>query len=408
MRRRVVVTGIGIASPIGSTPEAVVASLRAERTGVATMPAWAEYEGLKTRLGAPVTDADLRFPRKRVRTMGRVARLALYATDRALADAGIAPDDLPKERTGVSYGSTHGSSEAMEATMGRVFRDKTFAGMPSSAYFKFMSHTVAANLGIAYGIHGRIYTTCSACTSGSQGIGYGYEAVRAGLCDVMLCGGAEELHPIHAGVFDVMFATSTAYNDDPTRSPRPYDRGRDGLVVGEGAATLVLEPLERAEARGARILAEVVGYGTNCDGVHATAPSEAGMAGAMHLALEDAGIAPGDVDYVNGHGTATELGDVAETRATHAVFGERIPISSTKSYMGHTLGACGAIESVISILTMHHGFLPPTRNLVHVDERCAPLDYVTEVRPAQPRIVMNNNFAFGGINTSLVFRRFEP
>lgn len=405
MRRRVVVTGIGVASPIGSTPDALADALVAERSGIATMPEWAEYDRLATRLGGPVTDADLSFPRKRVRTMGRVARLALYATDQALASAGLAPDDLPKERTCVSYGSTHGSSTAMEATMGRLFKEKTFAGMPSSAYFKFMSHTVAANLGIAYGVRGRIYTTCSACTSGSQGVGYGYEAVRAGLCEVAIAGGAEELHPIHAGVFDVMFATSTGYNDAPERSPRPYDADRDGLVVGEGAATLILEPLERARARGAPILAEIVGYGTNCDGVHATAPSEAGMAGAMRLALEDAGLRPEAIGYVNGHGTATELGDIAETRATFEVFGEKIPISSTKSYMGHTLGACGAIESVISILVLQRGFLPPTRTLERVDPRCAPLDYVTEVRRAEPEFVMNNNFAFGGINTSLVFRR---
>ena len=404
MSRRVVVTGMGVASPVGSTVEVLAEGLLAARSGITTMPAWAAYEGLKTRLAGPVTDADLSFPRKRVRTMGRVARLALYATDQALAQAGWTAATLPAERTGVSYGSTHGSSTAMEATMGRLFREKTFAGMPSSAYFKFMSHTVAANLGIAYGICGRIYTTCSACTSGSQGIGYGYEAVRDGACDVMICGGAEELHPIHAGVFDVMFATSTAYNDAPDRSPRPYDRDRDGLVVGEGAATLILEPYEAAVARGAPILAEIVGYGTNCDGQHATAPSQAGMAGAMRLALEDAGLEPADVDYINGHGTATELGDIAETQATFAVFGERIPISSTKSTMGHTLGACGAIESVISILAIQRGFLPPTRNLDHLDERCAPLDYVTTVRRATPKVVMNNNFAFGGINTSLVFR----
>jgi 3-oxoacyl-[acyl-carrier-protein] synthase II len=286
-----------------------------------------------------------------------------------------------------------------------VFLHHTFEGMPSSAYFKFMSHTTAANLAIHFGIRGRVMTTCSACTSGSQGIGYGYEAIKYGHEDVMICGGAEELHELHAATFDVMYATSTKYNEQPEKSPRPYDLARDGMVVGEGAGTLVLEELEHAVARGARIHAEVVGFDTNCDGQHATSPSVDGMTGAMHRALADAGLAPGAIGYVNGHGTATELGDIAETHATANVFGPGIAISSTKSFTGHTLGACGAIESIFAIRSLQGGFLPPTRNLDEVDPRCARLDYVRELRSAPLERVMNNNFAFGGINTSLVFAR---
>lgn len=404
MSRRVVVTGMGVASPIGNDPAALLASLRAGRTGVVAMPEWERYAGLHTRLGAPVTDLPLRYPRKKVRTMGRVAKLALHATEQALAQSGLDPELVASGACGISYGSTHGSSSAMGESMGRLFREDTFEGLVSSAFFKFMSHTVAANLAIYFGVRGRVYTTCSACTSGSQGIGYGFDAIRHGHHDVMICGGAEELHPIHAGVFDVMFATSTRYNDDPERAPRPYDAGRDGLVVGEGAGTLVLESLEHATARGAPILGEIVGYGTNCDGMHAAAPSEDGMAGAIALALADAELDPGEIDYINGHGTATDLGDVAETRATRRVFERDVPISSTKSYMGHTLGACGAIESVICLLGLRHGFVPPTRNLSNVDPRCASLDYVTEPRDVPLRLAMNNNFAFGGINTSLIFR----
>ncbi len=405
MTRRVVVTGMGVASPIGNDPQALLAALRAGRTGVVTLPEWGEYGGLRTRLGGAVTDLPLRYPRKKVRTMGRVAKLALHATEQALASAGLDPERVASGACGIAYGSTHGSSSAMGESMGRLFREHTFEGLVSSAFFKFMSHTVAANLAIYFGVRGRIYTTCSACTSGSQGIGYGYDAIRHGHHDVMICGGAEELHPIHAGVFDVMFATATRDNDAPERAPRPYDADRDGLVVGEGAGTLILESLDHARERGAPILAEIVGYGTNCDGAHAAAPSEDGMAGAIALALSDAGVDPGEIDYVNGHGTATDLGDVAETRATRRVFGRAVPISSTKSFMGHTLGACGAIESIICLLALRHGFVPATRTLARVDPRCADLDYVTAPREVPVRLAMNNNFAFGGINTSLIFRQ---
>jgi 3-oxoacyl-[acyl-carrier-protein] synthase II len=291
----------------------------------------------------------------------------------------------------------------MKRSLRRAFLEDSFEGVQSSAYFKFMSHTTAANLAIAFGVRGRVLPTCSACTSGSQGIGQAYEAIRHGQQDVMLCGGAEELHEIHAATFDLMYATSTRYNDRPELSPRPYDVARDGMVVGEGAATLVLESHEHAVARGAPLLAEVVGYGTSCDGLHAAAPSVEGMAGALSLALEDARVSPDRIDWVNGHGTATELGDIAETIATSRVLGEAVPLSSLKGLTGHTLGACGAIESVACILALAEGFIPGTRNLDEVDPRCGVLDYVREPRPAKLETVMNNNFAFGGINTSLVF-----
>ncbi|MBL8942950.1 MAG: beta-ketoacyl-ACP synthase [Myxococcales bacterium] len=406
-RRRVVVTGMGIASPIGHSVPDVVRSLREGTTGIVTMPQWGAYKGLYTRLAGEVRGLALDYPRKATRTMGRVALLAVWATERALEDAGLTLDDLADARVGVAHGSTHGSSSSMKGPLERVFTENTFEGMPSSAYFRFMSHTTAANLAIHFGIKGRVITTCSACTSGSQGIGYGYEAIRSGYEDLMLCGGAEELHELHAAVFDVMYATSTKYNERPEASPRPYDAARDGMVVGEGAGTLVLEEYEHARRRGARILAELVGYGTNCDGQHATSPSVEGMAGAMQRALDDAGLAATAIDYVNGHGTATELGDIAETHATARVLGPDIAISSTKSYTGHTLGACGAIESIVSIQAMRDGFVPPTRNLDEVDPRCAALDYVRELRVQDSRLVMNNNFAFGGINTSLVFARFD-
>jgi 3-oxoacyl-[acyl-carrier-protein] synthase II len=273
-------------------------------------------------------------------------------------------------------------------------------------YVKFMSHTCAANLGIDLGVTGRVISTCSACVSGSQAVGAGFEAIRAGAANVMICGGAEELHFTSAAIFDLLYAASTKYNDDPDRSPRPFDKDRDGLVVGEGACTLVLEDYDHAIARGARPVAEILSYATNCDGTHITSPSSAGMAAVMKRALRDAGLGPDRVGYVNAHGTGTEVGDIAESQATMEVFGDGVPVSSTKSFTGHTLGACGALESAFCIAMMNGGWMAHNRTLVTRDDRCAPLDLIRDAPRAKTLdVVMNNNFAFGGINTSLILGR---
>jgi 3-oxoacyl-[acyl-carrier-protein] synthase II len=291
----------------------------------------------------------------------------------------------------------------------RMYSEKTTEGINATSYIRMMSHTAPVNIGVFFGITGRIITTSSACTSGSQGIGYAYEAIKMGRQVAMLAGGAEELDATAAAVFDTLFATSTKNNDTPALTPRPFHAQRDGLVLGEGACTLVLEELEHARARGANIYAELVGYGTNTDGRHVTQPNADTMAQAMRLALEDAELPPSAIPYVNAHGTATEHGDIAESVGTHGVFGERVAISSLKSYMGHTLGACGALEAWMSIEMMRSGWFAPTLHLGPgaVDPRCAPLDYVVgEGRQLQTDFVMSNNFAFGGINTSLIFRRW--
>lgn len=402
---RVVITGVGVTSPIGNSLDAVAQALRVGRHGIVAMDEWDRYQHLNTRLAAPSESFDKsRFPRKVTRTIGRVGLLALYATDEAVCDAGLSEEELRSGRLGLAYGSTQGSSSEQEDFCRKLFSTNSLVGLQASAYLKFMAHTCASNLAMHYGIRGRIITTCAACVSGSQAIGYGYEAVRDGGQDVMICGGAEELHFTHAAVFDIMYATSTRYNVRPEASPRPFDSDRDGLVVGEGAATLVLERYDRARARNARIYGEIVGFGTNCDGSHITSPSALGMAGAMKLSLEDAGLTRESIDYVNAHGTATELGDIAESQATMEVLGDRVPISSTKSFCGHTLGAAGSVEAVFCLAMMRDGFLAPTRNLERVDPRCAPLSYIRgDAVEAEPRIVMSNNFAFGGINTSLIF-----
>lgn len=407
--KRVVVTGVGAISPLGHDWPTVLSALRGLRNAVRRMHEWDTYAGLNTRLGVPVQPFDLpeHYNRKATRSMGRVALMATRASELALADAGLAGDPLVRSGDmGISYGSSVGTPAAI-GDFGRMIVAKATEGITANTYIKMMSHTAAVNIGVFLGITGRIITTSSACAAGSQGIGYAFEAIQSGRQVAMLAGGAEELDAMDAAVFDTLFATSLK-NDQPSLTPRPFDAARDGLVLGEGACTLVLEELEHARARGARVLAELVGYGTNSDGSHVTQPKSQTMAQAMRLALRSAGVEAARIGYVNAHGTATDHGDVAETAATHAVLGERTPISSLKSYMGHTLGACGALEAWMTIEMMREGWFAPTLNLDTIDPECAPLDYIRgEGRELQTDMVMTNNFAFGGINTSLIFRRWS-
>jgi len=402
--RRVVVTGVGAVTPIGNGLDEAWQALRQNRSGVVSRDDWTSIPGLSCRLAAPVEIDMSSQRRKDVRGMGRVGRLSVIATEQALTDSGLAAEELRSGRVGLAYGSTHGSTSELEAFCLRLFGEGGLARVSATSYLKFMSNTCSANLGILYGIRGRVLSTCSACVSGSQAIGMGFETIRSGQQEVMICGGAEELHYIHVAVFALLYATSTR-NDSPDLTPRPFDIERDGLVVGEGAATLVLEEHDRAVGRGAPIYGEVLGYGSNCDGTHITAPSVDGMAGAMELALADAKLGASQIDYVNAHATGTKRGDVCESLATRRVLGDGVPVSSTKGYTGHTLGACGAIEAMFCLAALRDGFLPPNRNLAEVDPECAPLDYVREARSAPLARVMNNNFAFGGMNTSLIFGR---
>jgi 3-oxoacyl-[acyl-carrier-protein] synthase II len=386
----------------------VLARLRAKKNAVQVMSEWDEYQGLLTRLGAPAAPFALdeaRYNRKTLRSMGRVAVMATRASELALRQAGLLDDPwLKSGQVGIAYGSSSGSPKSVADFGSMIFRKST-EGLTATTYIKMMSHTAPVNVGVHFGLTGRIVTTSSACTSGSQGLGYAYEAIKLGRQVAMLAGGAEELDPTQAAVFDTLFATSTR-NDRPAQTPAPFDRDRDGLVLGEGACTFVLEELEHARARGAAIIAELVGFGTNSDGTHVTQPSSATMGRAMELALDDAGLAPSAIGYVNAHGTATSAGDVAESQATSRVFGPKMMLSSLKSYMGHTLGACGALEAWMSIEMMREGWAAPTINLVNVDPRCGELDYVVgDGRALDTGYVMTNNFAFGGINTSLIFRR---
>ena len=370
---------------------------------------WHErFPELEAQLGAPIENyaPPKHWTRKQLRSMGRVSYLCVDAAEQALTDAGLLGDEsITDGRMGVACGSSSGSTKDI-GDVGELLLTGTSRNFSANTYVRMMPHTTAANIGIFFGLKGRIIPTSSACSSGSQGIGYAYEAIKYGMIDMMLAGGGEEFCPSEVYVFDSLYAASRR-NGEPELTPRPYDNGRDGLVIGEGAGIFVLEELEHAKRRGAKIYAELVGYGANSDGSHVTQPQKETMQKCMELALQDAGITPDKIGYVNGHGTATEKGDIAETLATEAVFGF-VPISSQKSYLGHTLGACGALEAWFSIEMMNGGWFAPTLNLNDIDPRCGKVDYILSGgREIQTDYVMSNNFAFGGVNTSLVFKRWK-
>ncbi len=404
--KRVVITGMAAITPLGNDWESISQKLKSQTTAIQKMTDWERYQGLNTYLGAPVEfSRPEHYSRKQVRGMGRVAMLATYASELALIDAGLQHDSVLKNgQTGIAYGSSSGSFDGiLDFTKMLITHDK--GGMSATSYIRMMGHTCAVNIGLHFGINGRIIPTSSACTSGSQGIGYAYETIKYGIQTIMIAGGSDELSPSQAAVFDTLYAASTC-NDEPDKTPRPFDKDRDGLVIGEGSGTFILEEREHALSRGAHIYAEIVGFGSNSDGLHVTQPDSGSMQVAMQSALQSAGLETEAIGYVSAHGTATEVGDIAETHATAAVFGKRTVISSMKSYTGHTLGACGAIEALASIQMMNEGWFHPTVNLVNIDSECADLDYIQgDIRQIDCEYVMSNNFAFGGINTSLIFKR---
>lgn len=404
-KKRVVVTGGSIVSALGNDWPLVFESLKKGKNCVRRMDEWDIYTGMNTRLAAPIDFVMPDYPRKKIRGMGRIAQMALVATDQALRNAALADSpELKEGRCGVSYGSSMGSVEPLMDFYSMLIMNDIKL-MNATTYIRSMPQTCAANLSVFYGLTGRLITTNVACASGSMSIGYAYEAIQNGLQDIMLAGGAEELSAADAAIFDTLFSASTQ-NDTPELTPRAYDKKRDGLVLGEGAGTLILEEYEHAKKRGAPILAEIVGFGTNTDGTHITQPNRATMGGAMQLALRDADLSADRIGYVNTHGTSTSAGDIAESWATHDVFGRPVPVSTLKNYIGHSLGACGAIEAWVSINMMNEGWFLPNLNLTDLDPECALLDYITgNGREIDTEYVMSNNLAFGGINTSLIFRR---
>jgi 3-oxoacyl-[acyl-carrier-protein] synthase II len=408
--KRVVVTGMGVVTALGDNWSDFSHAIKQGVSAIRCLEDWATYKDLNTNLAGPIEDFEVpaHYPRKKIRSMGRVSLLSTRATELALIDANLLNDPLIQSGAmGIAYGSSTGSTDATR-DFAVMLNNRDIGGATATTYIRMMGHTAPVNVGVFFGLKGRIITTSSACTSGSQGIGYAYEAIKTGKQLLMVAGGAEELCPSEAAVFDTLYATSTK-NSTPSITPSPFDRDRDGLVIGEGAGTLILEELEHALARGAKIYAELVGFGTNSDGGHVTQPDPKTMNIAMQLALQDANIQPQDIGYINAHGTATDRGDIAESQATEALFGKKsVPISTLKGNIGHTLGACGAIEAWASINMMNEDWYAPTLNLHNPDPECGELDYILgEPRQLHCDYIMSNNFAFGGINTSLIFKRWN-
>lgn len=409
MTRRVVVTGLAGISALGGEWPEIERRMRAGETGTRYIKEWDRLTDLTCKVGAPADwfKHEGYYPRQKIRSMGRVSVMAVDTVERALKSAGLLDDPVIKSgRAGVACGSSFGSTAPIRDFVAFLDTGKA-GGLNATSYIRMMAHTTPVNISVTFGLTGRVITTSSACTSGSQGVGYGYETIRNDLADIMITGGSEEFCPTMAMVFDRLYATSAGANDTPEQACKPFDATRDGMVVGEGTGFLILEELEHARARGAAPLAEVVGFATNCDGAHISHPEKTTQVWVMREALKTAGIDRDQVGFISGHGTATVAGDVVESQATREVYGDKIPFHTLKGHFGHALGACGGIEAWLGVEMLRSGWICPIANFRERDPRCDELDYVgaggRDVSKAE--YFVSNNFAFGGVNSSLVFMR---
>ena len=406
MSRRVVITGCSAITPIGYGRDAILHSLRQGISGVKPL----RDDGLLTQyihsrvFGTVDYPIEFAFPRQYRKTMGPVAFYGCQVAKDVLEDSGLDPEFIHSGRLGVSFSSTHGSPTVQRDIYKTFFSESKseFSSIGAVDYLKSMVHTTAVNITRMFGITGRVIASSTACTTSSQSIGLGYEMVKYGMQDAMLCGGADEYDTTTVAVFDNLLACSVDYNQTPEATPRPFDQKRDGLVVGEGAGIVLLEELESAKARGANILAEVIGFASNNNGGDLILPNLDGITTTLELALKDADIPASKVDFISAHATATKMGDVIEAQAIDAVYGANPLVTGLKSYMGHTMGACGAIEMIITLYMMQEGFIAPTLNLENVDERCAMLRHTSGLTQYHTGIAAIQNFAFGGVNTCLL------
>lgn len=403
--RRVVVTGMGAVSPFGRGVTELNRGLAEGRSAISALDELADYGSLRTRLAALVSGVnDKEIARNKRRSMSPQSIFAVLAAGEALKQAALPETEYGSGRYGVAIGTTISSLTASEKFFADHFRDKSFARMKTSLFFKTMNHSAATNVAQYFGLEGRLLAPAAACATGCQALGYAYEMIVSGAQDVMVCGGTEEFHPLSAATFDLMNAASIRYNESPELASRPFDRQRDGVVCGEGAGILVLEEWHSAKTRGAEILAEIIGFATLTETGSIAEPSSGAMRRCMSLALADAGVKAGEIDYINAHATATEKGDVAEAQALVGLFGDQVPVSSLKGHLGHTLAASGGLETIATIEMMRCGVLMPTRNLTDIDPRCQGPQFFTGIKKREARLALKNNFALGGVNCSLVIR----
>jgi len=412
MRKRVVITGAGAISPVGNTLPDTMDALIAGKSGAAPITSF-DASMLKTRFAAEVKgfDASKHLGTKDARRLDRFAQFALVSTMEAISNSGLNVTDDNRDRIGVLVGSGIGGVQTLYEQLD-IFNSRGADRVSPFLVPMMITDSAAGNIAIRFGLRGPNMSISTACATGSNSIGEAAEMIRRGASDAMVAGASEAaVVPVAMAGLNVMTAISTR-NDDPERASRPFDKDRDGFLIAEGGAVVILESLEHAQTRGAKILCELTGYGTSDDAFHISAPAEngAGAAISMKLALKDAGLQPEEISYINAHGTSTPLNDKSETLAIKSVFGEtsyKIPISSTKSMTGHLMGASGSLEAAICVELFKHDMLPPTINYETQDPIC-DLDYVpNHARVAHPKHIMSNSFGFGGHNATLIFTRFE-
>ena len=411
MSRRVVVTGYAAITPIGNTKDEIVRHLSEGRSGVKPM----RSDGLLTEhihsgvFGTVDYPIQYDFSRNCRKTMGPVAYYACQVAKEALASSGLSNEFITSGRLGVAFGSTHGSPTVQRQIYRTFFgdNDAKLSSIGAVEYLQSMVHTTAVNITKMFGITGRVISSSTACTTSSQSIGYGYESVKFGMQDAMLCGGADEYDTTTVAVFDNLLACSTAFNDSPHLTPRPFDVRRDGLVVGEGAGAVVLEEYESAKRRNAVILGEVLGFSCNNNGGDLILPNLDGIVQTIRQSLDNAQLNIDQIDLVSAHATATKMGDIIEAQAIGNTYGRTPLVTALKSYMGHTMGSCGVIETILSLIMMEKGFVAPTLNLDDVDERCAMIRHTRQLTETAIRTTAIQNFAFGGVNTSLILGKAE-
>jgi 3-oxoacyl-[acyl-carrier-protein] synthase II len=406
--RRVVITGMGAISPYGRGVDILIESLFAMKSSVTKVPGLADFAGLKTHVAAVVPDIDPKeIPRKYRRSMSKMSIYATLACREAAMQGNVTQTQLSGGRLGISMGSTVGSPIATQEFFEDFLTYRSLERMRATTFFQIMNHSCATNVAQALGITGRILAPSSACSTGCQAIGYGFEMIASGKQDMMLCGGADEFHPLSPATFDIMSAASVRYNDAPHQTPRPFDRDRDGVVCSEGSGVLLLEALDSARKREAPIFAEITGFATSADISNIADPNTESIEGCIRLALEDAGVKADGIDYINAHATGTIQGDIAESTAIGKVFGNNVPVSSLKGHLGHTMAACGALETIASIAMMDKDALIPTLNLENVDPLCESIRHVQQIERADIKTVLKNNFALGGVNTCIIIRGYS-
>lgn len=408
MKRRVVITDCSAITPIGYGKADIVKSLRKGRSGVRPL----RDDGLLSNhihsrvFGTVDYPISYDFQRRYRKTMGPVAYYACQVAKDVLERSGLSQEFISSGRLGVAFGSTHGSPTVQRNIYKTFFQDleNEFSSIGAVDYLRSMVHTTAVNITRMFEITGRVIASSTACTTSSQSIGLGYEMIKYGMQDAMLCGGADEYDTTTVAVFDNLLACSVGYNEQPQCTPRPFDADRDGLVVGEGGGAVLLEEYDFAKSRGANILAEVIGFASNNNGGDLILPNLEGITATLSLSLKDAGIPADEVDVISAHATATKMGDVIEAQAINAVYGDGPRVVGLKSYMGHTMGTCGVIELSLILYMMEQGFIAPTLNLENVDSRCDMLRHVRELCSAEIGTAAIQNFAFGGVNTSLILK----